>query len=57
MSAWLGSDEGKATAHSIQALQRVGQPDDIANAIAFLAGPDGAWVTGTIINASGGTKL
>jgi 3-oxoacyl-[acyl-carrier protein] reductase len=57
MSAWLGSDEGKATAHAIQALQRVGQPDDIANAIAFLAGPDGAWVTGTIVNASGGTKL
>jgi 3-oxoacyl-[acyl-carrier protein] reductase len=57
MSAWLGSDDGKATAHAIQALQRVGQPEDIANTIAFLAGPDGAWVTGTIINASGGTKL
>lgn len=57
MSAWLGSDEGKATAHSIQALQRVGKPEDIANTIAFLAGPDGAWVTGTIVNASGGTKL
>jgi 3-oxoacyl-[acyl-carrier protein] reductase len=57
MSAWLGSDDGKATAHSIQALQRVGQPDDIANTIAFLAGPDAAWVTGTIVNTSGGTKL
>jgi 3-oxoacyl-[acyl-carrier protein] reductase len=57
MSAWLGSDEGKATAQSIQALQRVGKPEDIANTIAFLAGPDGAWVTGTIVNASGGTKL
>lgn len=57
MSAWLGSDEGIATAHSIQALQRVGKPEDIANTIAFLTGPDGAWVTGTIVNASGGTKL
>jgi 3-oxoacyl-[acyl-carrier protein] reductase len=57
MSAWLASEDGKATANAIQALQRVGQPDDIANAIAFVAGPDGAWVTGTIINASGGTKL
>jgi 3-oxoacyl-[acyl-carrier protein] reductase len=57
MSAWLGSDDGKATAHAIQALQRVGQPEDIANAVAFLTGPDGAWVTGTILTASGGTKL
>lgn len=57
MSAWLGSDDGKATAQAIQALQRVGKPDDIANTIAFLTGPDGAWVTGTIVNASGGTKL
>lgn len=57
MSAWLNSPEGKAQAHSIQALQRIGQPEDIANVVAFLAGPDGAWVTGTIVNASGGTKL
>ncbi|WP_085337974.1 SDR family NAD(P)-dependent oxidoreductase [Aquidulcibacter paucihalophilus] len=57
MSAWLGSDEGKATANNMQALQRTGQPEDIANVIAFLAGPDGAWLTGTIVNASGGTKL
>lgn len=57
MSAWLGSDEGKAQAHGIQALQRIGQPQDIANVVAFLAGPDGDWVTGTIVNASGGTKL
>jgi NAD(P)-dependent dehydrogenase (short-subunit alcohol dehydrogenase family) len=57
MSAWLNSPEGKAQAHSIQALQRIGKPEDIANVIAFLAGPDGDWVTGTIVTASGGTKL
>lgn len=57
MSAWLGSDEGKAQAHAMQALQRIGQPEDIAGAVAFLAGPDGAWVTGEILTASGGTKL
>jgi 3-oxoacyl-[acyl-carrier protein] reductase len=57
MSAWLGSDEGKAQAHAIQALQRVGQPEDIANAVAFAAGPDGAWVTGSVVYADGGTKL
>lgn len=57
MSAWLGSDDGKAQALAMQALKRVGQPEDIANAVAFLAGPDGAWVTGHIVTASGGTKL
>ena len=57
MSAWLGSEDGKAQAHAMQALKRVGQPEDIANAVAFLAGPDAAWVTGTILTASGGTKL
>jgi NAD(P)-dependent dehydrogenase (short-subunit alcohol dehydrogenase family) len=57
MSAWLRSEEGSANAHAMQALKRIGQPEDIAGAIAFLAGPDSAWVTGTILDASGGTKL
>jgi 3-oxoacyl-[acyl-carrier protein] reductase len=57
MSAWLGSEDGKKQAHAIQALQRIGKPDDIARVIAFLAGPDGDWVTGHIVTASGGTKL
>lgn len=57
LTAWMRSKEGEAQVYAIQALQRIGQPKDIANVIAFLAGPDGAWVTGEIINASGGTKL
>jgi 3-oxoacyl-[acyl-carrier protein] reductase len=36
------------------ALRRLGQPDDIANVVAFLAGPDGAWITGQNIRATGG---
>ena len=35
-------------------LGRLGQPPDVANVVAFLAGPDGAWVTGQNIRASGG---
>jgi len=35
-------------------LERLGQPDDIARAIAFLAGPDGAWVNGQVLRANGG---
>ena len=35
-------------------LERLGQPEDIANAVAFLAGPDGSWINGQIIKANGG---
>ena len=35
-------------------LERRGQPDDIAGAVAFLAGPDGAWVNGQVLRANGG---
>ncbi|ODR90037.1 SDR family oxidoreductase [Sinorhizobium alkalisoli] len=35
-------------------LERLGQPEDIANAVAFLAGPDGAWINGQVIRANGG---
>ncbi|HZM77109.1 MAG TPA: SDR family oxidoreductase [Candidatus Limnocylindrales bacterium] len=37
-------------------LGRVGQPSDIAAVVAFLAGPDGAWVTGQHIAATGGLR-
>lgn len=35
-------------------LERLGQPDDIARVVAFLAGPDGAWVNGQTLRANGG---
>ncbi|EKS9797011.1 MULTISPECIES: SDR family oxidoreductase [Burkholderia] len=35
-------------------LERLGQPDDIARVVAFLAGPDGAWVNGQVLRANGG---
>jgi 3-oxoacyl-[acyl-carrier protein] reductase len=35
-------------------LERLGQPEDIAATIAFLAGPDGAWVNGQVLRVNGG---
>lgn len=35
-------------------LERLGQPQDIASVVSFLAGPDGAWVNGQVVRANGG---
>ncbi|MFO7188410.1 MAG: SDR family oxidoreductase [Pseudomonadota bacterium] len=35
-------------------LERLGTPEDIANVVSFLAGPDGAWVNGQVLRANGG---
>jgi len=35
-------------------LERLGQPEDIANVVAFLAGPDGGWINGQVLRANGG---
>jgi 3-oxoacyl-[acyl-carrier protein] reductase len=35
-------------------LERIGQPDDIAGVVSFLAGPDGAWVNAQVLRANGG---
>lgn len=35
-------------------LERLGQPDDIAGVVSFLAGPDGGWVNGQVLRANGG---
>ena len=35
-------------------LERLGLPEDIANAVAFLAGPDGSWINGQVLRANGG---
>ena len=36
------------------ALGRLGQPQDIADAVAFLASDDARWITGEVIGANGG---
>jgi 3-oxoacyl-[acyl-carrier protein] reductase len=47
-------DEAKNFLLSRHPLGRIGQPDDIADIIAFLASPDARWVTGQVIDSAGG---
>jgi 3-oxoacyl-[acyl-carrier protein] reductase len=35
-------------------LERLGQPEDIASTVAFLAGPDAGWINGQVLRANGG---
>jgi len=39
---------------SLAPLQRLGQPEDIASVVSFLAGPDGAWINSQVLRANGG---
>ncbi|MFH1813581.1 MAG: SDR family NAD(P)-dependent oxidoreductase [Pseudomonadota bacterium] len=48
---------GADAVQSIQALSGIAGPDRVAGIVAFLAGPDGIWTTGQVIDVSGGTKL
>jgi NAD(P)-dependent dehydrogenase (short-subunit alcohol dehydrogenase family) len=43
----------KALVNSLS-LQRMGHPDEIAAAIAFLSGPTASYVTGAVLHAHGG---
>jgi 3-oxoacyl-[acyl-carrier protein] reductase len=48
------SDELIARMAKMNPLERLGTPQDIAAAVAFLTGPDGAWVNGQVLRANGG---
>jgi len=54
---FLGSEESREYVKSIQALKRIGQPDDIADAVLFLASDQSRWVDGRSIEVSGGSNL
>lgn len=44
-------------ANDTHPLGRPGSPDDVADAIAFLAAPSTSWITGTTVNVDGGRHL
>jgi 3-oxoacyl-[acyl-carrier protein] reductase len=48
------SDELVERLSKMAPLERLGQPQDIAAAVSFLAGPDGAWINGQTLRANGG---
>ncbi|AVH54937.1 MULTISPECIES: SDR family NAD(P)-dependent oxidoreductase [Streptomyces] len=53
-TAWDGRDDALAAVAELYPLRRVGEPEDIAAAVAFLASPDAAWITGTTLSVDGG---
>lgn len=48
------SDELIERMAKMNPLERLGMPEDIAAAVAFLAGPDGGWINGQTLRANGG---
>ena len=55
--AFLGTEEGREWVKSVQALKRIGQPDDIADVALFLASDQSRWIAGRSIEVSGGSRL
>ncbi|MEU4083475.1 SDR family NAD(P)-dependent oxidoreductase [Streptomyces aureus] len=53
-TAWEGHEDDLAAASRLYPLGRVGEPEDIAAAVAFLASRDAAWITGTTLCVDGG---
>lgn len=48
------TDTQVAAIEKMNPFGRLGQPDDIARVVAFLASPDSGWVNGQVIRANGG---
>ncbi|QOZ37456.1 SDR family NAD(P)-dependent oxidoreductase [Bradyrhizobium sp. CCBAU 53421] len=57
MSEFARTEEGRDYALKMQALQRIGHADDVADAVTFLASNSARWVTGDTIQVGGGSKL
>jgi NAD(P)-dependent dehydrogenase (short-subunit alcohol dehydrogenase family) len=57
MSNFTKTEAGRAVALEMQALQRIGKPEDIADVVTFLASDGARWITGASIPVDGGSKL
>jgi 3-oxoacyl-[acyl-carrier protein] reductase len=53
----IASAEFQERALARTPLGRLGRPEDIADVIAFIASDDARWITGQVINASGGLRV
>ncbi|MFN2442485.1 MAG: 3-oxoacyl-[acyl-carrier-protein] reductase [Thermoanaerobaculia bacterium] len=51
------TDQAKASMEERIALRRLGTPDDVASAVAFLASEEAGYITGHVLNVSGGLYL
>ena len=54
---WLRDPRARQFAASVAALGRLGTPEDIADVAAFLASDAARFITGTYLDASGGSLL
>ncbi len=57
MSNFTKSEAGREVTLGMQALKRIGKPDDVADVVAFLASDAARWITGASIPVDGGSKL
>jgi 3-oxoacyl-[acyl-carrier protein] reductase len=57
MSNFTKTEAGREVALGIQALKRIGKPEDVADVVAFLASDGARWITGESIPVDGGSKL
>src|SRR6202040_1851939 len=57
MSTPTKTEAGREVTLEMQALKRIGKPEDIADVVAFVASDGARWITGASIPVDGGSKL